>query len=366
MDEKYNDLESQIGDLGGDVQNPLKGRKLTHKAAYGAQEDLTDGEQESMDKFLKRTKKVKEDSDGINKNDINRDLLDNPDNVIPISQGWIPIDKSEMGKRAMFYPESYEFYVRPATVQAIKNWTAIDEERYDVINKVFNEIIKMCVKITDNGVPISWGMINSWDRFWFILKVREYTFANGESSVEFEDTCSECEGDVKYELKASSLFYEFPDDDIIEKYWDGTKWVIDPREYDVDHDVITLYTPKICKDEAIIEWATERARTKQKKDIDETFIKFLVWMLNKPAKDMAMLDRQIKKCNAEYKSWDINTFNFINDVVTNINIDTSEKMRCICPHCGREATSNVQFPNGVKILFTVETKAKKFGSRVAK
>ena len=186
---------------------------MTHKAAYGAQEDLTDGEQESMDKFLKRTKKVKDNDD------ISRDLSDNPDNVIPISQGWIPIDKSEMGKRAMFYPESYEFYVRPATVQAIKNWTAIDEERYDVINKVFNEIIKMCVKITDNGVPISWGMINSWDRFWFILKVREYTFANGESKIEFEDTCSECDEDVTYELKSSSLFYEFPDDDIIEKLY---------------------------------------------------------------------------------------------------------------------------------------------------
>ena len=353
MSQSYDDLESQIGDLGGEsapTGESLKGRKLTHKAAYGAREDLSDDEQNSMDNFLKKTKKTVVKSD---------------EESPMVANGWIPIDKSEMGKRAMFYPESYEFFVKPATVQAIKNWTAIDEERPEVLNRVFNEIIKMCVKITDNGVPISWGLLNSWDRFWFILKVREYTFAQGESKIEFEDACSECGEDIVYHLDSSSLYYEFPDDDIIEKYWDGSKWVIDPREYNVDHDVITFYTPKLVKDEAIIEWATERARAKQSRDIDETFIKFLVWMINKPSKDFTMLDRQIKKCNSEYKSWDIDTFSFINDVITNININPSEKLTCTCPQCGREAISTVQFPNGVKVLFTVESKAKKFGSRVS-
>lgn len=347
MNQDYNELESQIGDIGGEPSS-LKGKKLMHKSAYGAREDLTNEEQQSMNEFLNKTKRKTQISSF---------------ETAPIASGWIPLNKDEMGKRAQFYPDSYEFYIKPATVQAIKNWTAIDEERPDILNKVFNEIIKTCIKITDNGEPVSWGMINSWDRFWFILKVREYTFVDGESKIEFEDTCSECDEDIVYELKSSSLFYEFPDDDIIEKYWDGSKWVIDPREYDIDHDLVTFYTPKLGKDEAIIEWATERARTKNKKDIDETFIKFLVWMLNKPSKDMVNLDRQIKKCNAEYRSWDIDTFSFLNDVIKNINIDPSEKMKCICPHCGREAVSTVQFPNGVKILFKVETKAKKFGSR---
>lgn len=351
MDQDYNSLENQIGDLGGEPgSESLKGKKLTHKAAYGQPEDLSSDEKDSMTKFLKKTRKTEQQ------------ILASREEPM-IAQGWIPLDRSELGKRSLFYPDGYEFYIRPAQVQAIKNWTAIDEERPDVLNKVFNEIIRTCVKITDNGEPIPWGMLNSWDRFWFILKVREYTFANGESKIEFEDSCSECEEDITFELKSSSLYYEFPDDDIIEKYWDGEKWVIDPREYDVDHDVITLYTPKLGKDEAIIEWATERARAKQKKDIDETFIKFLVWMINKPSKDMNMFDKQVKKCQTEYKSWDIDTFGFINDVVTNITINPSEKMKRTCPHCGREAISTVQFPNGIKILFTVESKAKKFGSR---
>lgn len=341
MSQDYDELESQIGDLGGEE----KPKKLKYKSSYGQKEDLNQDEQESLNKFLNKGKKMKEDEEQA-----------------IISQGWIPIDKSEMGIRAMFYPESWQFSVRPATIQAIKNWTAIDEDRPDIVNKTFNDIIKACVKIeTNEPQGASWAQINSWDRFWFILKVREYTFANGEAKIEFEDVCSECEADVKYTLTSEGLFYEFPDDDLVEKYWCDGEWVIDPREYDVDADVVTLYTPKLGKDDAIIEWATAKARNKQK--LDETFIKFLMWMLNKPSKDPQILDRQIQKIYAEYKKWDYDMFSFMNDVINNITINPSEKLRCKCPHCSQEATSTVQFPNGVKALFEVKSKAKKFGSR---
>ena len=66
MSQSYDDLESQIGDLGGEsapTGESLKGRKLTHKAAYGAREDLSDDEQNSMDNFLKKTKKTVVKSD---------------------------------------------------------------------------------------------------------------------------------------------------------------------------------------------------------------------------------------------------------------------------------------------------------------
>jgi hypothetical protein len=278
-----------------------------------------------------------------------------------ITDGWIPINRNEMGIRSQFYPSSWEFYIRPATVQAIKNWTAIDEERADVLNNVFNEIIKTCVKISSPEGNISWNQVNSWDRFWFILKVREYTYSTGQSKIEFNDECSECDTEITYVLDSKSLFYEFPDDDLIEKYWTGSVWSIDPTEYDVNHNTITLYTPTLAKDEAIIEWATGQVRAKKK--IDENFIKFLVWLLPKAVKDANLLDKQIQKIYKDYKNWDIDMFSFMSDVITNITINPSEQLRVICPNCGMEATSNVQFPNGVKVLFEVKTNAKKFGSR---
>lgn len=340
MANNYNELENQIGDMGGD--SPLTSKKLKHAASYGKKEELTKSEQEDLDGFLSRARNKSED--------------------IRIGDGWVLMNREELGIRDLFYDKDWEFYIKPATVGAIKNWTAIDEERPDQIHKVMNEICKSCIKIdTHSQEGAGWTQINSWDRFWFILKVREYTFSKGESKIEFEDSCSECEEDMKYTLTSDSLFYEFPDEDLIEKYWVGGKWEIDPSEYGVNHDPITLYTPKLGKDDAIIEWATARVRNKQK--IDETFLKYLVWLLPKASRDPQMLDRQIQKIYREYKEWDIDMFQFMDDVINNITINPSEKLRCKCPHCGAEATSNVQFPNGIKVLFKTESNIKKFGSR---
>lgn len=346
MSNNYDQLEDQIGMIGGEEELSLgKPKKLKHKNVYGQKDDLTNDEQESLNAFLSKDRVRKEKIEETS-----------------ISTGWIPINRDDMGIRSMFYPESWEFYIKPATVQAIKNWTAIDEERIDQVNKVFNDVIRQCVKIdTHENIGAGWAQINSWDRFWFILKVREYTFTTGESKIEFTDACSECDGDITYNLTSDSLFYEFPDEDLIEKYWGDGVWTIDPSEYDVDHDPIVLYTPKLGKDDSIIEWATARGRNNQK--IDENFIEMLVWMLNKPSKDPQMLDRQIQKLYAEYKSWSVDMYTFMKDVVRNITINPSEKLKQICPHCSMEATSNVQFPNGIKALFNVGSKVKKFGSR---
>lgn len=343
--QNYDVLEEQIGNI-GDEQERTLGR-LKHAESYGGKRNLSDQEQKEMNEFLERSNKHK------NKSQEDDTLITN---------GWIQIDRNELGIRSSFYPNNWQFYIRPATVQAIKNWTAIDEERADVLNNVFNDIIKTCVKIdTGSDVGASWSQIRSWDRFWFILKVREYTYSQGQSKIEFDDDCSECGTEITYTLNSKSLFYEFPDEDLVEKYWDGNVWNIDPREYDVDHDSITLYTPTLGKDEAIIEWATAQVRAKKK--LDETFIKFLVWLLPKAPKDEQLLDRQIQKIYKEYKNWDINMFTFMNDVINNITINPSEQLRIKCPNCGMEATSTVQFPNGIKVLFQTQTTAKKFGSR---
>lgn len=347
----YDSLESQIGEMGSMQQEETSLGKLEH---FGKtkEEQLSSQERDELEAFRKRAEK---------KTILGYKANEEEQSITSIGEGWMPIDREEMGIRSQFYPEDWVFYIRPATVQAIKNWTAIDEERPDVVNNVFNDIIRTCVKIQTSNSSISWQNINSWDRFWFTLKIREITFITGEQKIEFEDTCSECEEDLIYTLKSENLFYEFPDEDLIDNYWNGTNWVIDPSEYDLEDPVITLYTPTIGKDQAIIDWATNKVRAGGK--IDETFITYLVWMLPKASKDAQMLDRQIQKLYKEYKSWSVDMFSFMQDVVRNITINPSEKLRQTCPHCGAEATSNVQFPNGIKAIFNVATKAKKFGSR---
>ena len=352
----YDALKDQIGNAGGvPVEEPKQegkaslGRLQHEDLILGHKGKLGEDEQSSLDAFKART-------------EAKRQHRKEAAEEAKIASGWIPVDREEMGIRADFYPSDWKFFIKPAPVMSIKNWTAIDDTRADQVNTVMNEIIRTSVRVEDGkGLPVGWGQINSWDRFWFVLKVREATFHKGESKIEFEDECSECNSDIMYTLTSEALFYEFPDDDLIEKYWNGETWNVDPAEFDVDHEPITLYTPKLAKDQAIIDWATARARQDQK--IDETFIKFLVWMMPKAPKDADQIDRMIQKIYKDYKGWSVEFAEFMDDVVRNITINPQETLRVQCPNCGQEATSRVRFPNGIKQLFRTETKAKKFGSR---
>lgn len=344
----YDNLEDQIGAAGGTEETSKKGLGKLQNAdlVLGHKQSLSEDETNSKDTFLSRARADREER----KERVN------------VGDGWVPVDRSEMGIRSDFYPKEWEFFVKPAPVSAIKNWTAIDETRTDQVNQILTEIVRTSVKISTNGVGVAgWQAINSWDRFWFVLKVREVTFMNGEAKIQFSDACSECDQEIDYELTSHGLFYEFPDAELVEKYWNGMAWNIDPAEYDVDYEPITLYTPNLGKDHAIIDWATAKVRAEQK--LDENFLRFLPWMLNRAAKDMQVLDRQIETLYKQYKGWSITMYEFMDDVVRNITINPSERLRVTCPHCGQEATSTVRFPNGVKVLFKTESKAKKFGSR---
>lgn len=352
MSQDYSKLEDQIGNAGGTENTgntEQKGLgKLKHaKQILTGKADLDDQEQSSLDAFKKKGKQER------------AKILAKETNI---SDGWIPIDRQEMGIRSIFYPVDWEFYVKAAPVMAVKNWMSIDEDNASAVNKCLNEIVRTSVKIkTNDNRGANWKDINSWDRFWFILKVREATFAHGESKIEFTDSCTNCDSDITYTLNSQSLFYEFPDNDLIDKYWDGEKWNIDPQEYDVKHDPITLYTPKLGKDDAIIEWATAKAQMKQK--IDENFIQYLMWMLKSPSQNPQLLDHQISDIYKEYKSWNIDMYEFMTDVIRNLTINPSENLETICPNCGQRTRSSVKFPNGIKTLFYTETKVKKFGSR---
>ena len=350
-------LESQIGNLGGEepVDNSLVGKKLKH--VPGKKDDLSADETAGMEEFLNRSRSR---SKIVKEPEYNEQPSYNQPRI---SEGWNEIDRMEMGIRSHFYPEDWSFYIRPATVDAIKNWSAIDEDRIDVLNSVFNDIIRSCVSIKSASGSIPWNRINSWDRFWFILKVREFSFKQGEAKIEFTDTCTECEQELIYALNPKSLYYEFPDPDIVQKHWNSYErvWNINPNDYGLDRASVKLYIPTLEKDQAILDWGIAKARASKK--LDQTFLRFLPWMLAKVPKDAQVLDKFIMECYQVYKSWDVDMFEFMDEVVRNVTINPSEKLRQVCPHCGEEVVSNVRFPNGVRALFKTEAKHTKFGSR---
>lgn len=371
-------MESQIGQLG----------KLDSRVTSGGSrgiEALTDEERASMEAFLERGRK----------NDRSRKVVDfdNPttENIPSIgSDGWIPLNiEQEMGyERSQFYPSDWKFFIKPAPVNAIKNWISVNEEDPRAVYNVLNEILRTSVKVikdydeeTGKGTTIGWSKINTWDRFWFILKVREITFVTGESKITFEDECTNCAQPITYELKSDSLHFDIPDEDIITKHWsqEENKWIIDVEEYGLTQEdlpvefsgvgMVELYIPKVGTDNMIIEWASAKAaQAKSQNVVDETFVKFLSWLCNPRTTPKVQTDfnKWVEKVHKNYRMWSETFFEFINDVVTNISINQSETLKQVCPSCEEEAVSTVKFPNGIAQLFkstTGNSRIKKFGSR---
>ena len=323
------------------------GTKLNHKPGDSPFENK-EADQEMIEK-----KGLTRIGENINKN-------------VELREGWIPVDKSLLGKRAEFYPEDWQFRIRPATVEAIRNWSNIDDENPNSVDDVFNEIIKSCLSIIGpTGNPIPWGNINNWDRFFFLCLIREYTFRNGEKKVKYTDYCPECENEIEFELTSQSLMYDFPDEEVM-KYYDRENrlWYIDPTEFDIEgEEPIQLYLPTLEKDAAIKSWLIARIQENRNYKIDQTFLRFVGWMTQKIYKDATIAARQIKELNLKYKSWDENMFSFMDDVIRNIIVSPSNKLIINCPICGEEVTSDIRFPNSIKELFSYESKFKKFGKK---
>lgn len=290
---------------------------------------------------------------------------DNINKKASIREGWIPVDRSVLGERDLFYPQDWSFYIRPATVEAIRNWSLIDDQNGNSIDEVFNEVLKTCLSIKDStDRPIPWHSICSWDRFFFLLLVREYTMQDGETEISYYEDCPECDTPVNFTLTSDSLLYDMPDEEVISYYDQNTRtWAIDPTEYDVDGDPITLYLPTVEKDANVKAWMIRKLQENRNAKIDPVFIKFVSWMTPKISKDDEIAKRQMKQLKTAFDSLDVDQFEFMDDVIKNIVVTPSTKLISKCPACGEEVTSDIRFPNGVSGLFKVQSKRRKFGKK---
>ena len=320
------------------------GTKLTHKiGGYGDTDKEADAEVVKEKKLTRIGEKIQ----------VNAEVRD----------GWMDVDKRLLGDRLKFYPENWNFRIRPATVEAVRNWSMIDEENPNSIDDVFNEILKSCLTIVTPAGPLPWGNIRSWDRFFFVLLIREYTFVEGEKKVEFSEDCPNCDNPVTFNLTSSSLMYELPDPDVMKYYSEEDQtWMIDPNEYDVEYpEPVVLYLPTLEKDANIKAWLIDRVQNKKK--VDQVFIKFLPWLAPRISKDLTIAQRQIREYEVKFKSWDTEMFSFMDEVINNISVLPSTKLVTKCPTCGEEVTATISFQDGIRSLFNMGSGRKKFGKK---
>ena len=135
------------------------GTKLTHKiGGYSESDKEADAKLVSEKKLTRIGEKIGQNAE--------------------IRDGWMDVDRNLFGERIKFYPQDWQFRIRPATVEAIRNWSTIDDENPNSIDDVFNEILKTCFAIITPSGPIPWSNLRSWDRFFVILLIHRTTINN--------------------------------------------------------------------------------------------------------------------------------------------------------------------------------------------
>ena len=324
------------------------GTKLNHNIATGRT-----FEEEDAAKNLAKTEHLTKVGENIS-------------NTALIKDGWLTVDRTLLGERNVFYPSDWEFRIKPATVEAIRNWSTLDENNLNSIDTVFNEMLKECLSITTNTGNIIWSKINSWDRFFFILLIREYTFLKGEKKVEFTEDCINCDNPVTFTLDSQSLMFDIPDSDVMRYYDSETRsWNINPAEFgdDTTDELYTFYLPTLEKEINMKMWMYEEARENPNKKFDPKFVQFLQWIAPKISKDSTLAKKQIRQYEVIFKSWGTDTFLFINDIINNIAVTPKDELIAVCPKCGEEVTTKIRFQDGISSLFAVRSKFRKFGKK---
>ena len=371
QEETEQTLAAQIGDLGNDLNMEADGGVQQEVYDDVAEEaPSTNMASQMIGKKLNRlpgamsNEERERDKEFIKSQNLSR-IGQKIGETTRVREGWLPVDRTLLGERDIFYPSDWSFYIRPATVEAIRNWSMIDDQNGNSIDEVFNEVLKTCLQIKDStDRPIPWHNICSWDRFFFLLLIREYTFQDGESNISYYEDCPECETPVESNLTSNALMYDMPDEEVI-SYYDQTSrtWAIDPSEYEVEGDPITLYVPTLEKDANIKAWMIRKLQENRNTKIDPVFIRFVSWMTPKISKDDEISKRQMKQLKMAFDSLSIDQFEFMDEVLKNIIVTPKTKLIAKCPSCGEEVTSDIRFPNGVSGLFHIQSKRRKFGKK---
>lgn len=357
------DLAQQIGDLGGDQsfgpqasQQVMQQQPQTEGMVGGQLRHAPGSQKEELRKEVSQITQAKH----LTK--VGESIQQSSD----IRDGWMDVDKKLLGERAIFYPEDWQFRVRPATVEAIRNWSNIDDENWSSIDDVFNEVLKSCLTIRTSQGPKPWNVINSWDRFFFILLIREYTFMKGEKQIVFNAECPNCEEEIQFQLTSGSLGYEMPDPEVMPYYDPITRtWNIDPSEFEVETDVerITMYLPTLEKEANFKNWLMTKMQENRNYKPDATFMRFVAWLCPKISKDPTIAKQQIRQAEAQFKSWNTEMFSFMDDILRNIRVVPATHLEMKCPYCGEAVTAQIEFQNGVKDLFSISSRHKKFGKK---
>ena len=105
--------------------------------------------------------------------------------------GYLPIDVKDLPSKGMFYPIGTRIYIKAATMEQIKHWSAMDETNAFMVDEAMNNIIEDCVKMSfGNQDPryATWRDLVDIDRLYLLIAIHDFTFPAGQNDLQLQKT----------------------------------------------------------------------------------------------------------------------------------------------------------------------------------
>lgn len=306
--------------------------------------EMVEEQEEVDDKHIQPEERVVDENDHSN-----TQQPEQPNSV----DGWKTISHDEMPNHGCFYPASWQFAYRCPKAKEVVNFSTVNNEDIAAIYAVTEDLIKKCVRIfnTDTEREVPSSEINDNDRFFFMLKLREFYVPSDESRIMIPTICPTCSKDFSQPLYADSLIFKQPTDALIEAF-DGRIFTLEMGEYEVKFRIPTISTTG-----RLFRYIVQRVRDQQqnrrqnegrndaKLATDQLFLKIAPFLFVDGHETIPDIINKYKILKKNDELVEIYT-----TIIDSIDLNNFQYIESTCPYCGGEDVVDITFP-GYRTFF---------------
>lgn len=287
----------------------------------------------------------------IGKVDLNKgiDINNEPEiKRINSSIGYINVPVEDLPSMGRYYPEDIRISIRSARVGEIREFSTLDEDNPKDVTDKMTYIVSQCVKIYYGNTPGHYKDLVSADRIVLILKIRELTFIDGQTSIKIpipSGACKTvgCKPQESIDFNSTMLTFTQPAPEL-EKYYDNVN-----RCYNIqtkNFGNIQLYIPTIGLSTIITDWVYEQQQKNQKPEV--TLAEILQFTL----KDWrGVTEKVLFNKITELSGWSTEKFTLVYRLIEKISVGIEFEITTTCAQCGGEIKVPITFPDGYRSLF---------------
>jgi len=273
--------------------------------------------------------------------------MDEPIIGVGSTLNYITVDLSAL-PAGVFYKPGTVIMIRAASVAEVQAYSAVDDNNFLDVTDKMNEMLGRCVRIKHpGGMTGTYKDLKDNDRLYLIFMIRELTFQKN-SNLAKDVTCHNCKTEFKIQFRSTpspdsaKTFVNYEMDSALEPFFNKQDRTFD---FQMGDKTWKLAPPCISLQEVFFKNIKDKVQTDKNPNV--SFLKIIPFTL---WDRRTITDEGIKAKEEEFKNLDMDTFLFLDEVVSKMLFGIKE-LKHVCPSCGEEVRTDMTFPKGASSIF---------------